>query len=181
MEPKTNQIDIKELDRSNLEFILDYWTSSSDEHLSSMGVDLNKVPSRKSLAEMIGSQIGLSDTDKQSLAFVAYLNDEPIGHCNVNQINLGDEAHMHLHIWNKDHRKKGLGSEMIKRSIPLFFERLGLQRLWCEPYAKNAAPNKALIKLGFKYIKSHITIPGAINFEQEVHTYVFEKDHLSQL
>ena len=181
METKTNQILIKELDHSNLEYILDYWTLSSDEHLIAMGVDLNKVPSRRSLFEMIGSQIGLSDADKRSLAFVAYLNDEPIGHCNVNEIDPGVEAHMHLHIWNETNRKKGLGAQMVKRSIPLFFERLDLQRLWCEPYAKNEAPNKALIALGFKYVRTHITIPGSINFEQEVHTYVFEKIDLSRL
>lgn len=181
MKRQTDYFIIKELDHSSLENIVDYWTTSNDAHLNAMGVDLNKVPSRASLWQMIGSQIGSPDEEKKSLAFVAYMNNEPIGHCNVNRIQFGEEAYMHLHIWKEEHRRKGLGSHMVKASIPLFFERLKLKRLYCEPYSKNEAPNKALIKLGFKYKKSHRTIPGSINFEQEVNTYTLKKSDLLQL
>ena len=86
-----NGITIKDLDRSNLESVLDYWLLSSKDHLLSMGVDLNKIPTRDSLYKMIGSQIELQDDEKQSLALVAYLDNKPIGHCNVNRIKIGEE------------------------------------------------------------------------------------------
>jgi hypothetical protein len=43
--------------------------------------------------------------------------------------------------------------------------------LYCEPYALNPAPNKTLEKLGFKFLKTYTTIPGWINFEQEVNLW----------
>lgn len=181
MKTKTNQITLKELDQSNLDWVVNYWTFSSDEHLISMGVDLDKIPTRKDLKQMIGSQIGLKDEQKQSLAFIAYLDNEAVGHCNVNQIHFGKEAHIHLHIWNEKYRREGFGSEMVKKSIPQFVKRLNLSRIWCEPYAKNTAPNKTLLKIGFKYVKSYKTVPGSINFEQDVHKYVFERSDLKLL
>jgi RimJ/RimL family protein N-acetyltransferase len=53
-------------------------------------------------------------------------------------------------------------------TLPLFFERLQLKKLYCEPYALNSAPNKSLEKVGFEFIKEYITIPGSLNFEQPV-------------
>ena len=60
---------------------------------------------------------------------------------------------------------------MVKQSIPHFFEKLKLQTLFCEPAALNPAPNKTLEKIGFKYIKSHTTIPAGWTFEMEVNLW----------
>jgi len=75
---------------------------------------------------------------------------------------------MHLHLWNKDVRKKGYGTRFVKLSLPYFFGNYQLKKLFCEPYALNPAPNKTLEKAGFEFIKEYTTIPGFINFEQPV-------------
>lgn len=51
-------------------------------------------------------------------------------------------------------------------TLPYFFNKLQLKRLYCEPYALNPAPNKTLEKVGFTFVKEHLTIPGSLNFEQ---------------
>lgn len=181
MKLETNRIKIREIQASDVDLIADYWLLSGPEHLVSMGVDLDKLPQRESLVESIVKQLNVKDEQKQSLAMIATLNNKPVGHCNVNQINFGEEATMHLHIWAAKNRKSGLGSEMVSKAIPVFFKRLHLDRLWCEPYSKNAAPNNTLLKIGFSYVKTHRTIPGSLNFEQEVNRYVFKKEDLAKL
>ena len=56
------------------------------------------------------------------------------------------------------------------------FERLKLKRLFCEPHAFNVAPNRTLQKAGFKYLKTHMTVPGPLNFHQAVNRWVIERD-----
>ena len=53
-------------------------------------------------------------------------------------------------------------------SLSYFFKHLKLQKVVCEPYALNDAPNKTLKKAGFNFIKEYTTIPGSLNFEQPV-------------
>lgn len=78
---------------------------------------------------------------------------------------------MHLHLWNTNTRQKGIGTKLVKKSLPFFFNNLKLQTLYCEPYVLNIAPNKTLEKVGFKFDKKYITTPGSINFEQEVNRW----------
>jgi ribosomal-protein-alanine N-acetyltransferase len=72
-------------------------------------------------------------------------------------------------------RKAGLGTDLSKRSAQFYFERFGLKRLICEPFADNPAPNKLLPKLGFKFIKRYRTVPGTISGEQEVNRYALAR------
>jgi hypothetical protein len=46
--------------------------------------------------------------------------------------------------------------------------------MYCEPYADNPAPNRVLVKTGFRFIARYRTTPGVINFEQEVNRYVID-------
>jgi RimJ/RimL family protein N-acetyltransferase len=68
-------------------------------------------------------------------------------------------------------RKTSLGTEFVRRSANFFFERFNLQRLVCEPWAENPAPNRVLEKLGFRFVRRYRTIPGVIAYEQDVNHY----------
>ncbi|GJM60238.1 hypothetical protein PEDI_07900 [Persicobacter diffluens] len=176
-----NLLEIRDLLESDIALISDYWFTSSADHLLGMGVDLNCLPSREEMESFLYRQLDTEDQEKESLAMIATLKGEPIGHCNVNQITFGEEAHMHLHIWHESHRKMGVGAQMVLESIPVFFERLQLKRLWCEPYAENKAPNATLKKIGFKFKKNYFTIPGSFSFEQSVNQYELKKEDLEKL
>ena len=82
---------------------------------------------------------------------------------------------MHLHVLDPDSRKSGIGAGCVGLSANLYFERLRLKRLFCEPYAFNVAPNRTLQKAGFKYLKTHMTVPGPLNFHQAVNRWVIER------
>ena len=162
------QLSLRELRESDIEPLSDYWFKSDPSFLVNMGVDLSKIPPREEWEQMLMEQIGQSYQEKKSYCLVWLLNDEPVGHSNINRIIFGEEAYMHLHIWKKDNRTKGLGAQFVKMCLPYFFEKMQLKKICCEPYALNPAPNKTMEKLGFDFIKEYITIPGWINFEQPV-------------
>lgn len=82
---------------------------------------------------------------------------------------------MHLHIVSEDERRKGLGTEFVKKSAAVFFARLELVRLFCEPNALNVAPNRALQAAGFRYVYSHHTVPGPTNFPQVVTRWLLDR------
>ena len=75
---------------------------------------------------------------------------------------------MHLHIWNSQHRRSGLGLALVKMSLSHFFKTLKLQKIISEPFSKNASPNLTLQKAGFELVTEYVTTPGSINFEQPV-------------
>ena len=176
-----NQITVREMIKSDIPLILDYWYSASPVYLEGMGADSKKFPLRKDFESRLNSQLDLNYNEKKAYVMICLFGNEQIGHTNINKINFGMDAFMHLHLWDVGKRKKGIGTKFLKLAIPFFFENIELQTLFCEPYALNPAPNKILPKLGFDYVKRYTTIPGSINFEQEVCQYKMTKDQFELL
>jgi len=170
-------INVREVQLEDIDLIADYWLKSDSDFLVQMGVDLNKLSTRKGLSLMLTEQINIPITNKKYYALIWELNGKQIGHSNVNGIEYGKQATMHLHLWKSINRKKGLGTELVKKSIPFYFEKLKIKKLICEPYALNLAPNKTLKNVGFKFIKKYTTIPGSLNFQQEVNRWELTKDN----
>jgi RimJ/RimL family protein N-acetyltransferase len=173
---KSLKIIVREIQLKDIDLIADYWLKSEPDFLINMGVDLNKLPSRIELRKMLTEQINSSLKDKKSYALIWELDGKQIGHSNVNKIEYGKQATMHLHLWHSINRKKGIGTALVRKSLPFYFEKLKIKKLICEPYTLNPAPNKVLEKIGFKFIRKYKTIPGSLNFEQEVNRWEISKD-----
>lgn len=169
------QLLVREAQIGDIDLIADYWLKSDPDFMIQMGVDLDKLPSREEFTEMLTQQIGKPLTEKKAYALIWEMNGKPIGHSNVNGIEFGQEATMHLHIWQSPHRQKGNGTRLLRKSLPFYFDNLALETLICEPYALNPGPNKTLENIGFEWIKRYTTIPGSINFEQEVNRWELTK------
>ena len=159
---------VREIELKDIDLIADYWLKSDPDYWKSLGVDLNKLPIRSDLIKMLTQQINTPYKDKKSFALIVEVDGQQAGHTNINGIDFAQQAYMHLHIWQSDQRRKGIGTEMIKQALPFYFDKFELQELFCQPYAYNPAPNKTLEKLGFKFVKQYTTVPGSLNFEQEV-------------
>lgn len=171
------KLSAREANKSDIPLIIDYWYSSSKEYLHNMGADILKLPNKVDFQKMIETQIATPYSEKKGYVTIWEINGFPCGHCNINMIEFGKHANMHLHLWQSQNRKRGMGAELVKKSIPFFFKNLKLKTLICEPYALNLAPNKLLSKIGFQFIKTHHTLPGSLNFPQDVNRYemTFEK------
>jgi len=174
-------IDIQPLtSRADYERVLDYFFGADEAFLRGMGVDPAKLSTRESWLDRLLADLDREDREKQTYYLGWSSDGTPIGHCNVNRIKYGQEAYLHLHMWHRAFRKAGLGTELVRQSANRFVRKFALQRLYCEPYADNPAPNRVLTKLGFRLVKRYRTTPGIINFEQEVNQFVIEPEALGQ-
>ncbi len=165
-------INVRELKFSDIELIADYWVNLSPKALQKMGVDPLKMPAKKAFELMLNHQLSLPIDQRLSYCLIWELDKKPIGHCNTNPTKYGENAVMHLHLWDKKHRRKGLGTTFLRMSLPHFFKHLKLKNLYCEPYTLNAAPNKILKTVGFQWEKDYRTTPGNINYEQMVSRWI---------
>jgi RimJ/RimL family protein N-acetyltransferase len=173
-------LSVREIQESDIHHITNYWLTADVGYLKRLGVDESKIPTREELTQMLMEQIDVGYEEKKSYCLIWLINNVPSGHSNINKIVYGEEAYMHLHLWNNAARQQGLGSAFIKLTLPYYFSNYKLQKLYCEPYALNPAPNKTLAKAGFDFVKQHVTIPGSLNFEQQVNLWeiTFDKYNL---
>ena len=172
---------VREIQASDIPLIVDYWLTSEEAYLTGMGVDLNKLPAKEQLTSNILKQINTPIEQRNAYCIIWQLNNKPIGHSNTNPTNFGRDAFMHLHLWNQEVRSKGMGAELLKLTIPYFFENLELKNLYCEPFALNPAPHRTLQKVGFEFVKEYITVPGPLNYEQPVKQWHLSYDRFKQL
>jgi ribosomal-protein-alanine N-acetyltransferase len=174
-------LSVREIQQKDIELVVDYWMNASDDLLLGMGVDLNKMLSQQDLTQMLEEQLQLPIENKRAYCVIWENDGVPVGHSNTNPTKYREEATMHLHLWNGATRKKGTGTELVKLTLPLYFENLKIKKLIVEPYALNPAPNRTLEKVGFTFIKEYITTPGFINFEQPVKRWEMTREQfLSQ-
>jgi RimJ/RimL family protein N-acetyltransferase len=171
-----NDLAIREITEPDFASMVDYFLKADIEYLAGMGVDAEKLPRREEWLQLLTDEFRKPPEKKGFFYVIWLLNNVPVGHSNINKIIFGEEAYMHLHLWSADIRQKGMGFEFIKMSLPYYFEKFKLKRLYCEPYAFNPAPNKTLKKLGFDFLKEYDTIPGWINLHQTVNKWCLDVD-----
>jgi len=164
-------------DRRDYERMIDYFLTADDSFLRGMGADPKKMPQRETWLEsaMIDHERVEGEKDRSYLAWVC--DGTPVGHSSINQIKVGEEAFIHLHLWVGGLRKAGLGTQFFAASASEFMRAFRLKRLYSEPFADNPAPNRVLLKSGFRFVRRYRTIPGPINFEQDVNQYVLDNPH----
>lgn len=165
-------IGTREMQKSDIPLVVNYFLNASEEELRIMGAESSKLPSFSNWTTRLEQELALPIPEKTYYYIIWLKNNLPIGHSNINEIKLGEEAYMHLHLWASDLRQKGLGNELMKLTIHEYFKLFALKRLYCQPKSDNPAPNKTLRKLGFDYIESIDCRPGWINFYQTVNKYV---------
>jgi RimJ/RimL family protein N-acetyltransferase len=161
-------------DRAEYELMIDYFLAAEEPFLRGMGVEPSRLPSRAEWIDHVMLDHVRPDAQKVR-AYLAWVHEGRIvGHSSISHIKVGAEAFIHLHLWDGALRRNGLGTWYFSRSAWEFARAFRLQRLYSEPYAENPAPNRALLKSGFRFIKRHRTVPGSINFEQDVNRYVLD-------
>lgn len=169
-------LSVRELKESDVSMVVDYFINADANYLKGMGAEKDKLPDRSTWISNIISELNKPIKKKANYYILWLLNDEPIGHSNINKLVFGSHANMHLHMWRTDKRRTGYGLDLMKLTIPYYFENFGLKKLICEPYALNPAPYKVLKILGFEFIKAYDITPGVICFHQTVNRYELTRD-----
>jgi RimJ/RimL family protein N-acetyltransferase len=168
-------LSVREMKLSEAELVVDYFHRSSPEHLEMLGVDPTRLPRRADWLERFQREYSLPIEQRTGLILIWLWGDRPVGFSTCDKIVFGDRANMHLHVVEPERRKQGVGTECVRRSVDIYFDRLRLKSLFCEPNAFNVAPNRTLQSAGFKYLKTHMTVPGPLNYHQAVTRWVVER------
>ena len=166
---------VREMMSSEVNIIIQYFQDSTPEHLETLGVDPSRLPPAQSWRERLQRECTLPIEQRTMMLVIWLSDDQPVGFSTSDKIRYGEQAHMHLHVTEPERRHQGTGVECVRRSADIYFERLKLKRLFCEPNAFNVPPNRTLQKAGFKYLKTHMTVPGPLNFRQAVTRWVMER------
>jgi RimJ/RimL family protein N-acetyltransferase len=169
-------IAVREMKRKDAESIVRYFHDATPEFHKLMGVDRTKLPSVDEWTKLILHELSLPPEQKQFFYVIWLFDNKPIGHSNINKIIFGQEAYMHLHLWTADKRHQGIGSSLVRLSLPYYFDTFKLNELFCEPHALNPAPNKTLERTGFQFVKEYETTPGWINTHQVVKRWRMSKN-----
>jgi RimJ/RimL family protein N-acetyltransferase len=156
---------------------IDYFHDSSDEHLLMLGVDRASLPSKEAWRSAYVADYALPIEDRGGVALIWELEGLRVGFSSADRIVFGEEAFMHLHIVSPEWRHQGLGTEFVKESARHYFRMLQLKRLYCEPNAFNAAPNRTLQRVGFRYLFTHEAQPNPINFHQATTRWMLERSN----
>ena len=151
--------------------IVDYFLQAKEEYLRGMGVEPARLLDRGAWLQKLEADHQRPDPEKETCFVIWEVDEVAAGHSNINKIRYGDEAFIHLHLWQPDLRKRGTGRELFRQSAEHFLERFRLKRLICEPFAGNPAPNRVVPRAGFRFIRCYRREAGGINFEQEVNRY----------
>src|SRR5271169_2519812 len=166
---------VREMMSSEVDVIIEYFQNSTPEHLEMLGVDPTRLPPLQNWGERMRHECTLPIDQRARLLVVWLSGDRPVGFSTSDKIIIGEQANMHLHVTDAERRHQGIGVECVRRSVGIYFDRLKLKRLFCEPNAFNVAPNRTLQKAGFKYLKTHMTVSGLFNFHQAVTRWVIER------
>ncbi|HEU0274999.1 MAG TPA: GNAT family protein [Candidatus Udaeobacter sp.] len=165
--------------REEYELMVDYFLKADEVFLRGMGVDRLKLPERDKWLDALLTDHQKPDNERDRFYLIWKFGGNRVGHSSINKIVPGTEAFIHLHLWNSQLRRAGLGTEFVRRSANFYFQRFNLKKIVCEPRAENPGPNRVLEKLGFAFIRRYRTIPGFIAYEQEVNRYELRRPNQS--
>ena len=166
---------VREMRLEEVGVIVDYFHQATPEHLAMLGVDPARLPSRAKWVQHYAHQYSLPLEQRETFLVIWKLGDAPLGFCTTDKMVLGEQVYMHLHLVEPKLRRSGYGTACVRETVGIYFEALRVRRVFCEPNAFNTGPNRTLQKVGFKYLQTYMTVPGAINYHQAVTCWVLEK------
>jgi RimJ/RimL family protein N-acetyltransferase len=166
---------VREMTLDETDLVSDYFHTSTVEHLEMMGVDPSRLFSRAAWRERYAQDYARPRPERAFMALVWLEHAAPVGFSTADKIVFGERANMHLHVLEPERRNSGIGVQCVRLSVELYFEALRLKSLFCEANAFNVAPNRTAQAAGFKYVKTHMTVPGPLNFHQAVTRWVIER------
>jgi RimJ/RimL family protein N-acetyltransferase len=168
-------LEAREMALSETGMVIDYFHRSTPEHLELLGVDPTRLPHPDAWREALQRDYA-RPLEQRARLFVIWLSDgSAVGFSSCDKIVYAEQANMHLHVTKPERRQQGVGAECVRQSVAIYFDSLKLKRLFCEPNAFNVGPNRTLQKAGFKYLTTHMTVPGPLNYHQAVTRWVFER------
>jgi RimJ/RimL family protein N-acetyltransferase len=146
---KTPRLRVRDIAREDIAALLAYWREASEADLARLG-ELAR-PDEKRNAEFLewfcAKRPSLEEAGEDILIWEK--DALAIGYCTLKDAKAGETGQIHLHMWERESRGKGLGAILFCLSAVEFRKRHRLTSLFCQPKADNPMPNRMLRRVGF--------------------------------
>lgn len=169
----SSRVRIRPMELADFDVRIAYFHEATDEHLNRLGVDRSRLPRPDVWRASFEANLARPVEQRSEYGVVWELDGELVGFSTADQLQIGDEAHMHLHIVDSERRARGLGTQFVCLTASHLCDVLRLKRLYCEPNAFNVAPNRTLQKAGFRYVCTREGRPNPINTYQVTTIWVY--------
>ena len=159
---------LKDLSLVDLPAVVEYWILSSDEYLSFMGVDRERLGSADEIHKRFSNAIRAGDTTQPSIAFGITLDERLVGYTMLNHCS--DETnYSHWHIMDRALRAKGLSTALYPFRIKAYFDVLPISRLVHQTRTRNRGVNRMLDKFVAVSETKFIEKPDGVASSGEFH------------
>jgi RimJ/RimL family protein N-acetyltransferase len=156
--------------------MVDYFHDADNDYLALLGADRAKFPTRSAWEHLVRDDMPKPLADREFHYLVWKVDGRAIGHCNINKIDFGHHAFLHLHMWEPQTRGRGVGTRLLSQSADEFIRLFELNAIYSEPNAFNPAPNRTMARVGFELERTYETTPGWINVRQTVNRWCLRAD-----
>lgn len=171
-------IEVREMILEEFSLVTSYFHGTSPQHLENMSVDPEKLPPAIEWLCRLEEQLSLPHKQKSVFYTLWCIDGTPMGFSSIDSIVFGEKANLHLHMIEESERNVGHGRSCVERSAHIYFKNFELRQLYCQPNAFNVAPNRALQRAGFKYLKTFYTVPGPLNMHQAITQWVINRNQV---
>ena len=136
---------LRDITAADVPAIADYWVLAPDEHLTSMGVDRERIGTQEDIYRRFATAIRTGDACQPNIALGIMLGERLVGYTLLNRYS--DEVnYSHWHIIKPNLRAKGLSTALYPHRIKTYFEVAPIAQLIHQTRTSNLGVNRMLDK-----------------------------------
>ena len=136
---------LRDITSADIPTIVNYWILAPDEHLTSMGVDRQRIGTDEDIYRRFANAIRTDDVRQSNIALGITLDERLVGYTLLNRYSDGVN-YSHWHIIVPNLRAKGLSSALYPHRISAYFEVAPILQLIHQTRTTNVGVNRMLDK-----------------------------------
>lgn len=167
---------LRDLDKNDVDTVVRYWFTSSDEFLDFMGVDRERLGTMEDTSGRFLRAIRTGDPNQNTFALAITLDGEQVGYTLLNRYS-PEKNYSHWHITVPALRASGISTALYPHRIKAYFDLVPIERLIHQTRTRNIAVNRMLDKYVPVSETRYIEQPDGVARPGEFHLrYVFRQD-----
>jgi hypothetical protein len=167
---------LRDLTPEDIEDVLAYWYTSSEEYLDHLGIDRVRLGGREDTRRRMLRSIPTGDPDQQGLALAITLDGVFAGYTLLNRYT-PELNYSHWHITDPRLRASGLSTALYPYRIKAYFDAVPIRRLVHQTRTRNIGVNRMLDRYVPVAETRYIEHPDGVALPGEFHLrYVFRED-----
>jgi RimJ/RimL family protein N-acetyltransferase len=163
-------------DEADIDSIIDYWCSSTNEYLVDMGVDLARLGKPAQMRVRYLRALRSGNPAQSSILFSIKLNGKFEGFTLLNQYD-PQTNYSHWHIVNPGKRRSGISTALYPHRVKMYFDTTNMDRLIHQTRPRNVGVNRMLEKFVSVAETSFVEKPDGVAAPGLFHMrYVYRRD-----